>query len=139
MKKLLFIFSIVLFCESSANAQSATISKANADAINSFDGISGNFGYALSATEAMNVNYSLTPKNPTSTANLMLHTPEPMPLSIKIMDESGKTVLSWVPEAKVYLYNKSLNVSSLKAGTYSVNIFMGTDKKSIHQFNFTKQ
>ena len=107
MKKLLSILSIVLFCGYSANAQSATISKANSDAVNNLDAIAGNFGYALSATETMNVNYSLSPKNATSTANLMLHTPEPMPLSIKILDESGKTVLSWVPETKVYLYNKS--------------------------------
>ena len=139
MKKLFLIVVIAIGFNMDSIAQSATISKANADAINNLDAIAGNFGYALSATETMNVNYSLTPKNPTSTANLMLHTPDPMPLSVKILDESGKTVLSWVPETKVYLYNKSLNLASLKAGTYTVNIFMGADKKSIHQFNFTKQ
>ena len=138
MKKLLSFLSIVLFFGYSANAQSATISKANADAINNLDAIVGKFGYALSSTETMNVNYSLSPKNPSTTANLMLHTPNPMPLSAKIMDESGKVVLSWTPDTKVYLYQTSLNISSLKAGIYTVNIFMGTDKKSIHQFNFTK-
>lgn len=138
MKKLLLISSFVLACSISALAQSATISKANADAISNLDAVAGNFGYALSATETMNVNYSLSPKNPSTTANLMLHTPEPMPLSAKILDATGKVVLSWKPDSKVYLYQTSLNISSLKPGIYSVNIYMGEDKNSIHQFNFTK-
>ena len=139
MKKLFLIVVIAIGFNMDSIAQSATISKANADAINNLDAIVGKFGYALSSTETMNVNYSLSPKTPSTTANLMLHTPNPMPLSAKIMDESGKVVLSWSPETKVYLYQTSLNISSLKVGIYTLNIYMGEDKKSIHQFNFTKQ
>jgi hypothetical protein len=138
MKKLFLIVVIALGFNIDSTAQSATISKANADAVAAVDAVAGSFGYALSATETLNVNYSLSPKNPTTTANLMLHTPDPMPLSAKIMDASGKVVLSWTPTNKVYLYQSSLNTSSLKAGVYSVNLYMGTDKKSIHQFTFTK-
>lgn len=139
MKKLFLIVVIAIGFNMDSMAQSATISKANADAISNLDAVAGNFGYALSATETLNVNYSLSPKSPSTTANLMLHTPNPMPLSAKIMDETGKVVLTWKPETKVYLYQTSLNISSLKVGTYTVNIYMGEDKKSIHQFNFTKQ
>jgi hypothetical protein len=138
MKKLFLIVVIALGFNIDSTAQSATISKPNADAIANLDAVAGSFGYALSATETLNVNYSLSPKNPSTTANLMLHTPNPMPLSAKIMDQSGKIVLSWTPSSKVYLYQTSLNVSSLKAGVYSVNLYMGEDKKSIHQFTFTK-
>jgi hypothetical protein len=138
MKKMLLVSSLALVCSFASTAQSATISKANADAVTNLDAVAGSFGYALSATETLNVNYSLSPKNPTTTANLMLHTPDPMPLSAKIMDASGKVVLSWTPTNKVYLYQSSLNTSSLKAGVYSVNLYMGSDKKSIHQFTFTK-
>jgi hypothetical protein len=138
MKKLFLIVVIALGFNIDSTAQSATISKPNADAITNLNAVSGSFGYALSATETLNVNYSLSPKNPSTTANLMLHTPNPMPLSAKIMDQSGKIVLSWTPSSKVYLYQTSLNVSSLKAGVYSVNLYMGEDKKSIHQFTFTK-
>jgi hypothetical protein len=138
MKKLFLIVVIALGFNIDSTAQSATISKPNADAITNLDAVAGSFGYALSATETLNVNYSLSPKNPSTTANLMLHTPNPMPLSAKIMDQSGKIVLSWTPSSKVYLYQTSLNVSSLKAGVYSVNLYMGEDKKSIHQFTFTK-
>jgi outer membrane lipoprotein-sorting protein len=138
MKKLFLIVVIALGFNMASTAQSATISKANADAVNNLDAVAGSFGYALSATETLNVNYSLSPKNPTTTANLMLHTPDPMPLSAKVMDASGKVVLSWTPANKVYLYQATLNVSPLKSGVYSVNLYMGTDKKSIHQFTFTK-
>lgn len=138
MKKLFLIVVIALGFNMASTAQSATISKANADAVTNLDAVAGSFGYALSATETLNVNYSLSPKNPTTTANLMLHTPDPMPLSAKVMDASGKVVLSWIPANKVYLYQATLNVSPLKSGVYSVNLYMGTDKKSIHQFTFTK-
>jgi outer membrane lipoprotein-sorting protein len=138
MKKLFLIVVIALGFNMASTAQSATISKANADAVTNLDAVAGSFGYALSATETLNVNYSLSPKNPTTTANLMLHTPDPMPLSAKVMDASGKVVLSWTPANKVYLYQATLNVSPLKSGVYSVNLYMGTDKKSIHQFTFTK-
>lgn len=139
MKKLLFAIVVTLGFGFQSSAQSGTIAKPNADAIANYDGVRGNFGYPMSATETLNVNYELTPKYPTTTANLMLHTPDPMPLSAKIMDASGKVVLSWTPSTKVYLYNATLNTASLASGIYTVNIYMGTDPKSIHQFTFTKQ
>ena len=139
MKKLFTILFLALGFSASSSAQSATVSAQNADAVKNYDGVSGNFGYALSASETLNVNYALTPKSPVNTAHLMLHTPNPMPLSAKIMDASGKVVLTWTPETKVYLYNVDLNVSSLKTGTYTVNLYMGTDSKSIYNFSFNKQ
>ncbi|MFA6152036.1 MAG: hypothetical protein WC716_11990 [Chitinophagaceae bacterium] len=139
MKKLLFIFTMALGLATTSFAQSGTISAQNADAIKNFDGIAGNFQYALSAKENLNVNYALTPKVLTSTAHFMLHTPDPMPLSAIITDASGKTVLTWTPETKVYLYNVNWNIASLNSGVYTVKIFMDKDPKSIFQFNFNKQ
>jgi hypothetical protein len=139
MKKLFTILFLALLLREETSAQSAVVSPQNSEAVKNYDGVAGNFGYAISATETLNVNYSLTPKNPTTIAQLMLHTPNPMPLSAKIMDASGKVVLTWTPETKVYLYNVDLNVSSLKSGTYTVNLYMGTDPKSIYNFNFNKQ
>jgi hypothetical protein len=123
-----------------ANAQSeSSVSAQNADAVKNYDGVRGNFGYALSATETMNVNYALTPKNPSTVAHLMLHTPEAMPMSAKIVDATGKVVLTWTPEKKVYLYEVDLNVSALGSGSYTVQLYMGTDKKSMYNFSFNKQ
>lgn len=138
MKSTLLTLVSIFFIGFSSNAQSS-ISSQNAEAVKNYDGISGRFGYALNERETMNVNYSITPKTPTTVAHLMLHTPEAMPLSAKIVDASGKEVLSWVPTQKVYLYNSDLNVSKLVAGTYTVQLFMGDDAKIIHSFNFSKQ
>lgn len=138
MKSTILTLVSLFFLVLGSNAQS-TVSAQNADAVKNYDGVSGRFGYALNERETMNVNYSITPKNPTTVAHMMLHTPEAMPLSAKIMDASGKQVLSWMPEQKVYLYNVDLNVSKLSAGTYTVQLYMGADTKMIHSFNFTKQ
>lgn len=138
MKNLIILFFSFICYSSNVTAQSSTVSTQNSDAVKNYDGIRGNFGYALSSTESLNVNYSLTPKNPTSIAHLMLHTPDPMPLSANITNASGKVVLSWTPQEKVYLYNTDLNVSSLSAGVYTVNVYMGTENKSIHSFSFSK-
>lgn len=138
MKKLLFIFTIALGFTTASKAQSADISAENANAINNYDGVRGNFEYALNDRERVNVNYALNPKNPTTVAHFMLHTPEAMPLWATVTDAAGKVVLTWKPEQKVYLYNADWNVSKLTSGTYTVNVYMDAEKKSIYQFNFSK-
>lgn len=138
MKKLLFIFALALGFAQTSKAQTSTVSAQNADAVKNYDGVAGHFDYALSATERVNVNYALTPKKPTTVAHFMIHTPDPMPFSATVSDASGKVVYTWKPETKVYLYNVDWNVSALASGNYTVNIYMGTDKKSIYQFSFNK-
>lgn len=139
MKKLLMISGILLGIGVHGYAQSGVIAKANADAVANYDGVAGIFTYPLSATERLSVSYGITPKHPVSTAVLTLHTPDPMPLSAKIFNAVGTEVLHWVPAKKVYLYQESLNVSSFPAGLYTVKLYMGSDPKEIHSFNFTKQ
>lgn len=139
MKKVIFIFALALGFGFNVNAQSGVISAQNAEAIANYDGVAGRFEYALSATENMNVNYAITPKHPTSIAHFMIHTPEAMPFSAKVSDASGKIVYTWTPVDKVYLYNANWNVASWANGTYTVNVFMGADPKSIYNFTFTKQ
>lgn len=139
MKKLLFIFTLALGFTVNAKAQTGAIATQNADAIKNYDGVRGNFEYALNARERVNVNYALTPKNPTTVAHFTVHTPDAMPFWATVSDASGKTVYTWKPEQKVYLYNADWNIASLSAGTYTVKIYLETDKKSIYQFDFTKK
>lgn len=139
MKKLFFVFALALGFAPSTYAQSGIVSAQNADAISKYDGIMGHFDYALNAREHVNVNFGLTPKNPTNVAHFMIQTPDPMPFSATVTDASGKVVYTWVPSNKVYLYQADWNVSALKAGAYTVNIYLGKESKSIHQFSFTKQ
>ncbi|MES2480171.1 MAG: hypothetical protein V4561_13870 [Bacteroidota bacterium] len=138
MKKMLFVFSLAICFNNQSNAQSSTVSKANTDAVNSYNGILGRFDYSISASEHLNVNYSLTPKNPTSVAHLMLNTPNPMPFSAKVLDDKGKVLLNWTPESQSYLYNAELNIASLSSGVYTVHIFMGKEPNSIYHFSFNK-
>lgn len=138
MKKILFALSLAFCFSNPSNAQSSTVSKANIDAVSNYDGILGRFDYSISPTEHLNVNYSLTPKNPATVAHLMLNTPDPMPFSAKILDDKGNIVLNWIPESKSYLYNADLNIASLSSGAYTIHIFMGKEPNSIYHFSFNK-
>jgi hypothetical protein len=138
MKNLLLTLLCGLSFSLESIAQSSSVSSQNEDVVSSYDGITGRFEYPLNASERLNINYTLTPKKPTTVAHLMLHTPDPMPLSAKILDENAQVVLTWTPETKTYLYQTDLNVSSLPIGSYSVHLFMGTEPKSIYHFSFNK-
>ena len=139
MKKLFFVFALALGFAPSTYAQSGIVSAQNAEAISKYEGTMGHFDYALNAREHVNVNFGLTPKNPTSVAHFMIQTPDPMPFSAKVSDASGKVVYTWTPANKTYLYQAEWNVSGFKSGTYTVSIYLGKEEKSIYQFSFTKQ
>lgn len=137
MKKILLL-SILGMGFISAQAQSGVVAKANADAVANYDGVRGIFTYPISTTERVSVSYGITPKNPTTTANLLIHTPNAMPFRAKIFNSAGKEVLNWKPAKEVYLYQEALNVSKFTAGVYTVNIYMGTNPNAIHSFEFQK-
>ncbi len=134
--KYLFL-AFMLGCALSNNSFAQTSSSLNT--VKEFDGVGGHFLYQLNEREKVNVNYSLTPKNPSNTAHFMIHTPSPMPFRANILDASGKKVFSWKPQQQVYLYNADWDISSLKKGNYTVQIFLGDEPKSIYEINFMKQ
>ncbi|MBL7713102.1 MAG: hypothetical protein JNL13_11575 [Chitinophagaceae bacterium] len=138
MKKIIYVFLVVLGSVS-AQAQSKVTSNANEDAVKNYDGTAGHFEYALNSRERVNVNYALTPRNPVTTARFMIHTPDPMPFSATIVDASGKTVYTWKPGQKVYLYNADWNLTALKSGAYTVKVFLENEPKSVYEFQFSKQ
>lgn len=139
MKKVLFLFLGAIALTNQSKAQSSVAaSPQNTEYAKKFDGIAGNFTYALNSRENLNVNYSFTPKRPVDVANFMVHTPDPMPFWATITNSSGKVVFTWKPEQKVYLYRTDWNLSKLGSGDYTVNIYLETDKKSVYQFSFTK-
>ncbi|HTN17503.1 MAG TPA: hypothetical protein VL092_07485 [Chitinophagaceae bacterium] len=139
MKRIILSLTVLLGCFAVTNAQSKATSNANEDAVKNYDGTAGHFEYALNSRERVNVNYALTPKNPVNVAHFMIHTPDAMPFSATITDASGKTVYSWKPEQKVYLYNADWNVAALKSGSYTVKVFLQNEPKSIYEFQFSKQ
>ena len=85
--------------------------------------------------EYINVNYSLTPFP--NQLDFTLNTADPMAMSVKLTDMSGKVVLSWTPSSTNYLYNGQLDVSKLRSGTYHFNIY-GANNTKVHTVNFIK-
>jgi hypothetical protein len=138
MKKVLIMSVLMLNFVPKSEAQSSLGAPQNTEYAKKFDGIAGHFEYALNARERVNVNYSFSPLHPTDKASFLLHTPDPMPFWATVSDASGKVVYTWKPEQKVYLYKASWDLSKLKSGTYTVNIYLETDKASIFQYNFSK-
>jgi hypothetical protein len=139
MKKVLILFLGAIAFTNLSQAQSAvTASPLNTEYAKKFDGVAGNFTYALNSRENLNINYSFSPLHPADVAHFMVHTPDPMPFWATVSNSSGKVVYTWKPEQKVYLYKTDWNLSKLGSGEYTVNIYLETDKKSIYQFKFTK-
>lgn len=138
MRKILFILAGILgTCSADALAQTA--SPMNTEYDKHFDGLKGRFAYQVKPGEEMQVSYKLTPMSPEKNAHFVLHTPDAMPLHATISNAKGKEVYSWKPQQMVYLYESDWDLSGLKAGEYTVNLFMGTDKSSIYHFSFTKK
>jgi outer membrane lipoprotein-sorting protein len=141
MKKTLFVFTAVLsICSAQiCSAQTAATPSQNEEYAKKIDAVRGHFDYKLNEREAVNVNYSLSPKHPTDIAHFSIHTPSPMPFSATVTNAAGKVVYTWKPETQVYLYNADWNLSKLGAGEYNVNVYMDGQKSSIYQFKFSKQ
>ncbi|MBS1689801.1 MAG: hypothetical protein JSS96_13820 [Bacteroidetes bacterium] len=73
--------------------------------------------------EKINVNYYLSPAPFTKVLNFSLNTPQPRMLSAKITNSSGRTVLTWKPQAKDYRYETEFNIATLQPGNYNVNVY----------------
>lgn len=139
MKRILLTFAVLIGLLSNVNAQSGSIANANEQALRNYDGIRGNFLYPINDREKVNVNYEFSPKSPTAAASMMIHTPNPMPFWANITNAAGKVVFTWKPEQEVYLYRANWDISTLAAGSYTVNIFMGEQKGRIFNFQFDKK
>ena len=87
--------------------------------------------------ENINVNYALIAPF-TSILKFNLNTPNPMAMSVKVTDMSGKVVKNWAPASTSYMYESEIDISTLKAGTYYFNIY-GANNTKLHAVSFIKQ
>lgn len=132
MRKIIFTLSLL-----SSVGVFAQQSNKEAAALLEQKGYFGYFGYQLDEKHNINVNYAFSPKVPTNEIEISLHTPEPRPLSLKIVDLSGTTKLDWKPEQNLYLLKDKIDVSQLPAGRYKY-IIMWEDKK-VYEIPFEKK
>lgn len=117
MKKILL--ALALFAGVQSFAQNA-----NEEAVNEAAklGYGGSVGYKPDAVHTYNINYSITPRVPKRSIDIMLHTPEPRPLSLAIVNKAGKVVANWTPTPDNYILKGTLDISKLPAGAYTYRI-----------------
>ncbi len=116
MRVVLFIFLTFI----STSVYSQVIENENVKAQKELEkqGYFGHFGYQLDDVHNINVNYSITPKVPTSIANFNLHTPENRPLNIVVTNTQGKKLVEANFTRNEYIKEGTLDLSNLKAGKY---------------------
>jgi hypothetical protein len=90
-------------------------------------------------TEHINVNYSISPMPFSKTLKLELSTALPTLFSADIVDARGQKVKHWVPQAKSYRYEETLDISSLPVGEYSLNIYSELGTTMQHRISFRKE
>ena len=134
MKYLLFIAAFGL----SATSLCAQY-KTNEEAVAAMKaaGHSGHFNYKTGDNKTINVNYSFTPLEPTTAVDFMLHTPNARPLWFQVTNKAGKVVAEWKPDQPKYLHRGTLDISSLKPGEYTYNIYW--DKNIAYSIPFKKK
>lgn len=88
--------------------------------------------------EHINVNYVLQPAPFINVLTVDLNTPDPMQLSVEVLNDAGAPVITWKPEQISYSYEKQIDISNLKAGTYKLVIY-GEGNKKLHSVVFPKQ
>lgn len=133
MKKLLLVLALsTLF----ANAVSAQARQSATDPTH----VAGHFDVIKMTSkgeEHINVNYALFPAPFYDIVKMNLNTPDPMAMSIKIVNMEGQTKLSWKPEQISYRYDQQFDIHNLSAGLYHMDIF-DADNNKIYSVPFTK-
>lgn len=119
-------------------ARAQKINPINERAAKSFDGIRGFADYVLSSSERINVNYSMSPKSPSSSVHFTLSTANPMRFRVIIRNEAGKVVLDWSPEQVSHSYILDWDITRFSPGNYNLDIYGRDDAASFTQLAFTK-
>jgi hypothetical protein len=131
MKKILL--GLTFICVSiMANAQSA--GQSTPTGTGSFDVIRN----TSKGEEHINVNYALFPAPFVNILNINFNTPDPMMLSIKLLNSNSELVMNWMPSQAASRYDHSFDISNLSAGTYKMEIY-GPEAKLVKTVTFEKQ
>jgi len=88
--------------------------------------------------EHINVNYCLFPAPFFDVVKINLNTPDPMPMSIKIVSANGQTKFAWKPEQVSYRYDQQFNIQSLAPGLYHMDIYDANNNK-MYSVPFSKE
>ena len=135
MNRILLVLALSALFVNVVNAQSARQSATDPTRVaGHFDVIK----MTSKGEEHINVHYSLYPAPFYDVVKMNLNTPDPMVMSIKIVNTSGQTKLSWKPDHANYRYDQQFDIHALAPGLYHMDIFDG-DNNKIYSVPFTKE
>lgn len=138
MKQTILLLGLALFLSFSSEAQSA-VNPQNKDYVApAFDGYKGHFDHAISSRETVVASYAFTPARPVNSAHFVLHTAVALPFRANITNEAGKVVYRWEPGKTEMLYETDINLSKLKRGNYTLNIYIDPSAESVQSIAFSK-
>ena len=103
--------------------------------------VSGHFEiHVVSGTDTnhVNVNYAISPAPFTNIMNLELSTPNTIFFNADILDATNNVLVTWAPTAGSNYYSNNLDISSLPAGNYHVNIHRDNTTAILYSIPFTK-
>jgi hypothetical protein len=89
-------------------------------------------------TNHVNVNYAVSPAPFTNNMNLELSTPDAILFNVDILDTANSVLLTWTPVSSSNYYNHSIDISSLTAGNYHLNIRRDNTGIILNTIYFTK-
>jgi len=89
-------------------------------------------------TERINVNFVLQPAPFTDLLHVDLNTPNPMAMTVKIIDAAGTLYMAWTPTQVSSAYEHQFDIANLKPGKYKLEI-LGDANNKLHTVNFEKQ
>lgn len=134
MKKLLLVLALSTLFANVVGAQARQSATDPTHVAGHFDVIK----MTSKGEEHINVNYALFPAPFFDVVKMNLNTPDPMAMSIKIVNTAGQTKLSWKPEQISYRYDQQFDINNLSPGLYHMDIFDG-DNNKIYSVPFTKE
>jgi len=128
-KALMLIIAVSLcYCMSSQAQQTSDPNSGHFDIIKN----------TSKGAEHINVNYVLQPAPFVNTMHMYLNTPNPMKLSVKIVNTAGAVVLNWMPDQVGYSYEHDFDISGLNIARYRMDIY-GENNTVVHSVYFNKR
>lgn len=125
MKKILFV--LALFATGTASAQTVENENLKAQREMEAKGYFGHAEYKMDKIHSYNINYTITPKVPTTKVNIQLSTSVEQPIGIYIANSQGKKMATMDVSESGHIKTGEINVSKLKAGKYNYVIHWDND------------
>ena len=94
---------------------------------------------ATAPQEHINVNYSYSQSIDNKSLDLTLNTSDPTLFSVEIIDAKGKVKAKWAADVRNHIHQPKIDISTLSAGNYNLNIFWEKSTSAIKSIPFKRE